>query len=404
MSSQPLTFLCLASFVKGGPFLQALKRAGCRVILLTRERYADDEAWPRESIDHIVALPDLSRQPDITYAVSYMTRGWKIDAIEALDDFDVETAADLREHLRLPGMGSSLARHFRDKLAMRQVASAQGVRVPPFSRVFNYDDLRDFLARVPPPWLLKPRSQASSMGIRRLQDSEQFWRTLDELGDEQSFYVLEQYLPGEVFHVDSLVKDGEVIFAAASGYSRPPLNVYQDGGVFVSRTLDRTDALTQALLAVNRQVIRALGLPRGATHCEFLKANADGQLYFLECAARVGGANIADVVEHATGVNLWREWARIEAAHLLLEPYTLPPVRDGHAGIVLCLARQEWPDTSGYTDPEIVQRVHKAWHAGLIIASPSAARVQALTDAYAERFSHEFLAVAPPKESVKQMM
>lgn len=404
MPSQPLTFLCLASFVKGGPFMQALKEAGHRVILLTREKHANDEAWPRESIDHIVALPDLHKQPDITYAVSYMTRGWKIDAIEALDDFDVETAADLREHLRLPGLGSSLARHFRDKLAMRQVAHAQGVRVPPFSRVFNYDDLRDFMARVPPPWLLKPRSQASSMGIRRLHDSEQFWRTLDELGDEQSFYVLEQYVPGEVFHVDSLVKDGEVIFAAASGYSRPPLNVYQDGGVFVSRTLDRTDALTRELLAANRHAIRALGLPRGATHCEFLKAHADGQLYFLECAARVGGANIADVVEHATGINLWREWARIEAAHLLLEPYTLPPVRDGHAGIVLCLARQEWPDTSGYTDPEIVQRVHKAWHAGLIVASPSAARVQALTDAYAERFSHEFLAIAPPKESVRQMM
>jgi hypothetical protein len=403
MPPQPLTFLCLASFFKGGPFLQALKQAGQRVILLTRESHVD-EPWPRESIDHLVALPDLNKQPDITYAVSYMTRGWKIDAIEALDDFDVETAAELREHLRLPGLGSSMARHFRDKLAMRAVAHAQAVRVPAFSRVFNYDDLRDFMARVPPPWLLKPRSQASSMGIRRLPDSEQLWRTLDELGDQQSFYVLEQFVPGEVFHVDSLVKDGEVIFAAASGYSRPPLNVYQDGGVFVTRTLDRSAALTQDLLAANKQVIRALGLPRGATHCEFLRSNADGQLYFLECAARVGGANIADVVEHAAGVNLWREWAQLEAAHLLCERYTLPPVRENYAGIVLCLARQEWPDTSAYTDPEIVYRVNKAWHAGLIVASPDAGRVRALTDSYAERFGREFLAVAPPKESVKQMV
>ena len=43
------------------------------------------------------------------------------------------------------------------------------------------------------------------------------------LGDRRSYYLLEQFVPGEVFHVDSLVKDGEVIFAAASGYSRPPL-------------------------------------------------------------------------------------------------------------------------------------------------------------------------------------
>lgn len=400
--SRSLTVLCLASYFKGAPFMQALKAEGHRVLLLTQDSHANDD-WPRESLDDLIAVPKLSTMPDILYTVSYLARGRKIDAIVALDDFDVEVAADLREHMRLPGLGSSLARHFRDKLAMRQVARAGGVTVPEFVRVFNYDDLRDFMARVPAPWLLKPRSEASSMGIKRLQDSEQLWRALDQLGDQQSFFVLEQFVPGEVFHVDSLVKDGAVIFASASQYARPPLNVYQDGGVFVTRSVDHAGALGRELLAANREVIRALGLSRGATHAEFIRAHADGRLYFLECAARVGGASISDAVEHATGINLWREWAALETSFLLCQPYTLPPVREAYAGIVMCLARQEWPDTSAYADPEVAYRVHKAWHAGLIVASPDPARVRALTDSYAERFAADFLAVLPPKDSSKQM-
>jgi biotin carboxylase len=402
ITHRPLTFLCLANFFKGNAFLQAVKQLGHHVILLTQEKH-QGEAWARESIDELFFLPSLSKQPDITYTVAYLARGRHLDAVVALDDFDVETAAALREHLRLPGMTASVARHFRDKLAMRGAARAGGVAVPEFTRVVNYDELREFMARVPAPWLLKPRSEASSMGIRRLAESEPLWRALDELGDQQSYFVLEQYLPGEVFHVDSLVDGGEPVFAVASQYGRPPLNVYQDGGVFITRTLDRASAEHQALLQANRRMLRALGMERGATHAEFLKSSADGQFYFIECASRVGGANIAETVEFASGLNLWAEWARIEAAQLRGEAYAPPPLKDHYAGILVCLSHHEWPDTSAYTDPEIVWRLNKKNHAGLIVAGPDAGRVQTLLESYGQRFARDFLAVMPPRQSVSEM-
>ena len=68
--------------------------------------------------------------------------------------------------------------------------------------------------------------------------------------------------------------------------------------------------------ALNREVIAAMGMVRGVTHAEFIRGEADGQFYFLEIAARVGGAHIDLMIEHATGLNLWEEWARIELAHL----------------------------------------------------------------------------------------
>src|SRR5690606_34089765 len=104
---------------------------------------------------------------------------------------------------------------------------------------------------------------------------------------------------------------------------------------------------------------------------------------------------IVDVIEAATGVNLWREWARAEVQG---DRYSAPAPRTGHAGIGLSLARQEWPDTSGYVEPEIVVRVKKAHHAGLIVSSDRADRIGPLLDRYVERFRADFHASAPPPE------
>ncbi|MCA9867683.1 MAG: ATPase [Anaerolineae bacterium] len=394
MADQPVTILCLASYYKGASFLKAASALGAHVILLTREKNAD-EPWPRESIDDLLLMPDLHKRPDILYAVSYLMRGRRIDAIVPLDDYDVETAAALREHLRLPGLGETGARYFRDKLAMRTQAAAHGIPVPPFTPVFSYDRLRAYMERTPPPWVLKPRSEAGAMGIKKLHDSEALWRKLDELGDAQSFFHLEQFIPGEIYHVDSLVYEGNVLFAQPHKYARPPMTVAHEGGVFVSRTLPHDGDEARAILDLNERLLGAFALDHGATHAEFIRDH-DGQYYFLEVAARVGGADIERLVEAASGLNLWGEWARLEIAYARGEPYEVHPSRHEYAGILVCLARQEWPDMGGYTDPEVVYRVHKKHHAGLVVASADAGRIEALLSQYVERFAADFLAVLPP--------
>jgi biotin carboxylase len=258
------------------------------------------------------------------------------------------------------------------------------------------------MQRVSPPWLLKPRSEASSIGITTIQRAEDLWPVLENLGDQQSFHVLEQFLPGDVFHVDSLVVDGKVVFAETHGYAIPPMSIYHTGGVFLTQTLARNSPEEKALTAINRRVLKALGAERGATHAEYIRAHEDGKFYFLECASRVGGANIAEAVEFATGINLWAEWAKIEAAHQRGEAYQLPERRYGYAAVMNCLARQDWPDLSGYQDPEVVWRMNKKNHAGVILASPELKRIQDLTDKYSRRFAEDFLAVLPPKEKTFQ--
>lgn len=391
-----VTLLCMSSYFKGEAFMREARRQGCHVMLLTEEKLAD-AAWPWESIDEFFTTPDLSNAEWVTNTVAYLCRSRHIDRIVPLDEYDVQMAAMLREHLRMPGMGESATRFFRDKLAMRMKAHAAGIAVPDFSPVLNYDDLRAYMAHVPSPWVLKPRTEAGAMGIKKIDGPEQLWRWLDQLGDRQSHFLLERYIPGDVYHVDALTWDGEVVFASVQKYGHPPMNVAHEGGVFITRTVPRESADAVALRTFNAQVLSALGMARGVTHAEYIKA-ADGRFYFLEVAARVGGAHIADLVEQATGVNLWAEWARLIIADIKGMPYALPDIRSDYGGLLVCLARQEYPDMSGYTDPEVVWRLNKKQHAGLIVVSSDFARVESLLDSYAARFAGDFLAVAPPKD------
>jgi biotin carboxylase len=396
------TVICLASYFKGGDFLRECKALGARVILVTKERLLQEE-WPRESLDDIVAVPDDAGAEIYMHVVSQLARTHAVARLVALEEYDVVTAGLIREHLCLPGMTSAQARVFRDKLSMRVRASEAGIRVPDFVHVLNYERLHEFMQRVPPPWVLKPRSDVSAMGIKKMHDSEQVWRAIDELDarerlqERSSFYLLERFVPGEVFHVDSGVAGGKVSFVGVNQYGRPPMDVAHGGGVFISHTVRHNSADQRQLLKMNRQLIKSLGLADGAAHAEFIKSAADGQFYFLEIASRVGGAYIAETLEAASGLNLWREWAKIEMADGA-RPYEQPKTGTAYGGIVLSLARQEHPDTCGYTDPEIVYRVRKRHHAGLVVRSAKLERVEELLSQYARRFNEDFTAVVPPLE------
>jgi biotin carboxylase len=394
--SRPLTFLCITTYEKGQEFMRECKRQGCRVLLLTAEKLREAD-WPRESLDETFYLPAEISLPEIVQAVTHLARTQKIDRIVALDEYDMETAATLREHLRVPGMGLTTMRYFRDKLAMRMKALDRHVRVPDFVPVLNHDDIRYYLDHVPGPWVLKPRQEASAIGIKKIHAPEELWPVLEQLGDKQSSFLLEKFVPGEVYHVDSIVSESEVLFASVSKYGKPPMNVAQGGGIFTTCVIPRGSDADLGLRQINRELIAALGLVRGVAHTEFIRTHADGHFYFLECAARVGGAYINEMVETATGINLWREWAHIEVAGGD-GTYKLPPVREEYAGVILSLARQEEPDTSGYNEPEVVFRIKKHHHAGLILRSNDPRRVERLLQDYSRRFAEEFLAVEPPRE------
>lgn len=401
-SNNPLNIVCIATYFKGVDFMRECYERGHRVVLVTKEKFRDAE-WPKEALFDLFFVPDNFTLDVMVHTITQIARHIKINRLVALEEFDVITAGLVREHLLIHGPTSAEAKVFRDKLTMRVRAKEAGINVPEFVHVLNYDELREFMQSVSPPWVMKPRADVSAIGIKKLHDAEQVWRAIDvldereNLSEQSSYYLLERFVPGAVFHVDSLVLNGKPIFAGVNGYGRPPMDVSHEGGVFISHTLDYDSEDRNELLEINSSLIKALGLSHGATHAEFIKSNEDGKLYFLEIASRVGGAYIAETLEAASGINIWREWANIEIAGDDGE-YTMPPARKDYSGIVLSLAKQEYPDTSHYTHEEIVYRIKKPYHVGLIVRSKSLDRVKELLDQYAKRFDNDFVAVAPVPE------
>ena len=401
-ADRPLNIVCLATYFKGAEFIRECKEHGCHVVLITKEKMLRED-WPRESLDDLIAVPNDAGPALFIDLLAFLARKSKIDRVIALEEFDVVTAALMREHLCLPGLSSSGAKVFRDKLSMAVQSRRAGINVPEFVPLLNMEEVDEFMKRVPGPWIIKPRSDVSAIGIRKVEEPEEVWRAIDEMNERQnlreraSYYLLARFIPGAVFHVDSVVNDGKVVFAGTNQYGRPPMQVAHQGGAYISRTVERGSADEKALLTTNRKLVQALGLQRGAAHAEFIKSDADGKFYFLEIAARVGGAYIADVLEAASGINLWREWARLEIADGKARA-KIRPLRKEYAGIILSLAKQTEPDTSEYVNEEIVYRVKKRHHAGLIVRAARLERVNELLDDYGRRFVEDFVAVAPPPE------
>lgn len=400
MKNTPKTFVCISNYFKGSDFLIALKNLGNTVFLVTSEKLRN-KPWPFDHIDEVFYMEGQDTDWNLEHlllGVSNLMKSNQIDAVVALDDFDVEKATYLRENLRIAGMGQSTGRYFRDKLAMRMRAKSCGISNPNFCSLFNDHDINTFADTIAPPWVLKPRSEASASGIIKVYDKESLWININEMGNNRFKYLVEQFRPGDVYHCDSLILDGKIIFSITSRYLATPMEISQGGGIFRSANIPYNSEDDKAIKKVNEEVIKGFGLKHGAAHSEYIKCKEDGRIYFLETSSRVGGAHLAEMIAAASGINLWAEWAKIEDALVKETKYKLPKIKKDYAGIVLTLSKFENPDLSGFNDDEVCFRVPLDYHAGLIVNSDKHEKVLELLDNYADRLVRDFATVAAQVE------
>lgn len=389
--------LAVAHFCKGERLLSTFRDLGCQIVLLSRAKM-QDQPWPRHLVEEVFFVRDFRDRRDVMNAVSYLNQDRRFHLVAPMDEYAVGTAAYLRAHLACPGLCEGTTRKVRDKLTMRCVADTHGIPVPRFSGFNNREEIASLLQSTEPPWMVKPRSAGGAVRIQKLLTTYDVWQAYDELGDRRSHHLIEEFVPSEVYHVDTIVTEGKIGLEVAGRYATPPFDVWHGGGVFGATTVPRKSKLCKELLALNARVLQAMGVRNGVNHAEYLYR--DGKLYFLEIAARVPGSNLDLLTTAATGVDLYVESAKIQFASVTDKPYKLPKFHYQEAAIVQCLAHQQEPDLGEIARiPELCWKLQKDYHVGAAFSSPSAARIDDILAQVLDRFAHDHLAVLPASQS-----
>lgn len=207
-------------------------------------------------------------------------------------------AARLRDELGIPGPTEADTLLFRDKVDMKRHLIERGVRTPEFAP-FGLAEAERLLHRYGRV-VVKPRRGEGSADVSFLNSRQDLARWASEHQHDAAAFEVEEFVPGELFHIDSVVRAGAVL-AATVGRSIEPttsylrLRSFRDVAVGPGPELDR-------LLAFNAEVLSCHPGFSGVTHHElFLCAD---EVCFCEIAARPGGGGVVASFQHRTGALL----------------------------------------------------------------------------------------------------
>ncbi|MEU0720039.1 hypothetical protein ABZ498_23015 [Streptomyces lavendulocolor] len=256
--------------------------------------------------EDIRVLPDLSDTAEaVRHTAGLVAEHGPFTHVLALSEFDLELAAELRQRFGVPGRGPREVAAVRDKVVMKGLVEAAGLRVPAFRATPTAAEVRDFAARHGYPFVLKPRAGADSQGVHVVPDAGRLEELLDgaELGDAQC----EEYVDGVLYQVDGVVAGGELLTLRSWRCGGSCLD-FATGTAFSSVANDDRD-FERRVTAFTERVCAALGITDDVFHLEVFRVEGRGdgagdEIVFLEVGARAGGGQVRVVWDEVYGVDL----------------------------------------------------------------------------------------------------
>ncbi|MEU8620580.1 ATP-grasp domain-containing protein [Streptomyces sp. NPDC048623] len=297
-------------------------RAGIDVVLVPRP---DEEVRADALPTAVVELLPLDVEGDPAGALEALRKRHEarpFQGVATLYDPLVPFVAEVAELLGLPGIGRDTALGAQDKRVMRERLAAAGLNVPRFVRIDGPDPEPGLTAAAAEggldfPVVVKPAHGYSSLGVTRADTPDALRGTVAEvrrvcaakLGVTDAALVVEEYLDGPEFAVESLVHGG-VVRVLSIGYKGEPEGPYFEESVYRAPAVlpvEVRDAVVREVTAAHA----ALGIADGPTHTE-LRLRGGTKPYLLEMGARIGGSGVSHyVARHVSGVDLAAEALRI---------------------------------------------------------------------------------------------
>jgi biotin carboxylase len=219
-------------------------------------------------------------------------------------DRAVPVVAAVAEARGLPGIGVETAHLMTHKIAMRRQLAEAGVPQPRFAAVRTLSETRRAADDVGFPAVLKPADSGGQRGVFRVESVDDIVRHLHEAlaSSPAGDAILEEYVEGTELNGIVLARNGEAIPLTLSDRMRPPGIGFGVGWIHVyPPTIPRKQFHESERVAAH--TVHALGLRTGIAFPQLIAAD-DGRVIVVECAARIPGGQMADLVRFAVGVDL----------------------------------------------------------------------------------------------------
>ena len=234
-----------------------------------------------------------------------LSKKYNITNVLSISEFDVVRSARLREILNCPGQLLMSAESYRNKILMKQLLYDSSVNIPKFEKVISKTQVEKFIQQTSYPVVLKPIYGSGSMDvyiIKNQQDIDAFFEKNRNINN----YEIEEFINGEMYHVDGLIQNHEVIVSYVSKYYKGCLE-FQENQPLSSFMIEEKNSINKILKAQTEKVIDILpSFPNGSFHAEFFVTNS-GEVYFCEIGSRTGGAEIGKVIQNSTYIHLNKE-------------------------------------------------------------------------------------------------
>lgn len=231
-----------------------------------------------------------------------------IEAVICLIEIRLIEASKLATVLGTQYLNLASAVLLRDKYSVRRRLSEKGIVQPEFALATTTQEIKDAVAELGLPLLIKPSDGYGSQNVVVLQtelDLDPLISPVEIMLPSRADYglgvkandrlLVERYLKGDFIGVDTLTLNGVHKFLGVNVKKMfPPPSFAIQGGCFWPR-MDSHAELEEYVFSI----LDAVGFNSGATHIE-LMLTADGPR-LIEINPRLVGAKIARLVGYALG-------------------------------------------------------------------------------------------------------
>ena len=289
-------------------YLQRLKEAGATVLGMADAPYEALRPELREVLTEYFRVGDMHDHEALVRAIGYFTHRYgRIDRIESLNEYWLETDARLRTDFNVFGLRAETIDRVKRKSVMKRVFERAGVPVAR-GRVVRRGSApvaRHFVEEVGYPIIAKPDVGVGAARTYRIENDTD----LDAfLGDRPNIdYILEEYLEGTLLSYDGLVdRRGDIVFASSLVYGLTVLDSVRGADMYY--WIDRE--IAPDLDALGHHIVDAFGVRERPFHFEFFRV-ADGTLVALEVNMRQPGGLTVDMWNWANDIDFYRAWAEV---------------------------------------------------------------------------------------------